>query len=80
MEKKELAKRIKVSLATLYNWEKTKPELIKLINLGLKIELGTPKKESEIKHYFEQLNEDEKEMYLSEIKARILRKKIDKQK
>lgn len=38
MNKKELAIRLDISLATLYNWEKTKPELIKLINLGLKEE------------------------------------------
>ena len=40
MNKKELAKRFNISVATLYNWEKTKPELIKLIELGLKAESG----------------------------------------
>lgn len=42
MNKKEVAQRIDVSLATLYNWEKTKPELIKLIKLGLEKEAGIP--------------------------------------
>ena len=35
---KELAKRINVTEHTLSNWKKTKPELIKLINLGLEAE------------------------------------------
>ncbi len=35
---KELAKRINVTEHTLINWKKTKPELIKLINLGLEAE------------------------------------------
>ncbi len=37
-EKEERAKRFNISIATYYNWEKTKPELIKLINLGLEKE------------------------------------------
>ena len=39
MNKKKLAVKIDVSVATLYNWEKTKPELIRLINLALKDEV-----------------------------------------
>jgi len=35
INKKELAKKIKVSMRTLYNWEKEKPELIQLINQGM---------------------------------------------
>lgn len=37
-EKEARAKRFNISIATYYNWEKTKPELIKLINLGLEKE------------------------------------------
>ncbi|TKX31667.1 hypothetical protein [Campylobacter aviculae] len=37
MNKKEIAKRINVTITTLYNWQKTKPELIKLIEYGLKL-------------------------------------------
>lgn len=36
--KKELAKRINVDPKTLTNWETTKPELIRLIRLGLATE------------------------------------------
>lgn len=35
MTKKELAERIDVDPKTLRNWEATKPELMKLIYLGL---------------------------------------------
>ena len=38
MTKSELAKGINVDIKTLSNWENTKPELIKLINLGLSAE------------------------------------------
>ncbi|MGE4295389.1 MAG: hypothetical protein AB7E49_06805 [Campylobacterales bacterium] len=38
MTKKELAERIRVDPKTLKNWETTKPELIKLIHLGLAAE------------------------------------------
>jgi DNA-binding XRE family transcriptional regulator len=76
LEKKELAKRINVSLATLYNWEKTKPELTNIIENGLKFENGFTEN-NEIQKFFNQLSEDEQEMYLSEIKARILRKKLN---
>ena len=35
MTKKELAERINVDPKTLKNWETSKPELLKLIHLGL---------------------------------------------
>lgn len=38
-EKKDLCNKINISLKTYYNWEKEKPYLIKLIELGLKKEL-----------------------------------------
>lgn len=38
IEKEERAKRFNISLATYYNWEKAKPELIKVIELGLEYE------------------------------------------
>jgi len=76
MKKKEIAEKINVSLATIYNWEKTKPELLKLIKLGIEKEKGITK--NEINQLYEQLEEEEKEMYLAEIKARVLRKKINK--
>jgi transcriptional regulator with XRE-family HTH domain len=38
ISKKELAERINVDPKTITNWETTKPELIKLIYLGLSAE------------------------------------------
>jgi transcriptional regulator with XRE-family HTH domain len=38
MTKEELAAEMGISLKTLYNWEKEKPGLVKLINLGLTVE------------------------------------------
>ncbi|MGW8169480.1 MAG: hypothetical protein ACWGHH_05705 [Sulfurovaceae bacterium] len=35
MTRKELAEILNVSTDTLLNWEKNKPELVRLINLGL---------------------------------------------
>ncbi len=38
MTRIDLAIELKISLRTLSNWEKEKPKLVKLINLGLQIE------------------------------------------
>lgn len=76
MDKKQIAKRIKVSLATMYNWEKTKPELIKLIEYGLKYESGEIE-QNEILKYFEKLKKIEQEFYLSEIKAKVLKRELE---
>jgi len=78
MNKKELAVRIDVSVATLYNWEKTKPELMRLINLGLKDEKIEASDEENINTYFKQLSQDEQEMYLAEMKAIVMRRKLKK--
>ena len=37
-EKEKLAERFNISIATYYNWEKNKPDLIKIIELGLEKE------------------------------------------
>ena len=37
-EKIEIAERFNISIATYYNWEKNKPDLIKIIELGLEKE------------------------------------------
>ena len=50
IDKEERAKRFNISLATYYNWEKTKPDLIKIIELGLQ-------KEEEISKNLENINE-----------------------
>jgi len=70
MDKKTLSKIINVNLKTIYNWEKNRPELYKYL-------MDCGKNKSEIEELFEQLDDIEKEMYLSEIRAKILRKKLD---
>ncbi|MFW2378146.1 TetR/AcrR family transcriptional regulator [Aliarcobacter butzleri] len=50
IDKEERAKRFNISLATYYNWEKTKPDLIKIIELGLQ-------KEEEISKNLENIND-----------------------
>jgi transcriptional regulator with XRE-family HTH domain len=50
--KTELAKRINVDIKTLSNWESNKPELIKLINLGLAAE----KHIEDTQHFLQEVN------------------------
>jgi DNA-binding XRE family transcriptional regulator len=57
MTKQELADLIGVSRPTLNQWEKDKPYLIKLINLGLKAE-NTIKETKEIIKKFEELEKN----------------------
>jgi DNA-binding XRE family transcriptional regulator len=53
MTKKELAKRINVDPKTITNWEKDKPELIKLIHLGL----ATEEHISDVENYLKSVKE-----------------------
>jgi DNA-binding XRE family transcriptional regulator len=57
MKREELAKILNVSLRTLSNWEKEKPELVELINLGLKVKDQI----LETKKYLEKLEEMKEE-------------------
>ena len=61
-EKEELAERFNISIATYYNWEKNKPDLIKVIELGLQ-------KEKEIEYGLE--NEQDLAKKLEELTKRI---------
>jgi len=56
MTKQELADLIGVSRPTLNQWEKDKPELVRLINLGLKTEESI----KETRRLLERLEEIEK--------------------
>ena len=64
-EKDELAERVDIASSTFYKWEKTKPELIKLVLLGLM-------KEKELSLNIEQVDNEVETM-----KQRIL--KIEEQ-
>jgi len=56
MTRKELAEMLNVTTHTLKNWEKEKPELVRLINLGLQ----TDKQIEETRKLLEKLEEIEK--------------------
>lgn len=56
MTKKDLALRINVDPKTLKNWEETKPELLKLIYLGLRTEEQIKNTEQYLKN-IKELNE-----------------------
>ena len=56
MTRKELAELLNVSTDTLGNWEKNKPELVRLINLGLQTDIQI----EETRKLLEKLEEIEK--------------------
>jgi len=71
----KIAKLLNISRTTLHNWKKEKPYLYKIIMNHFNNEQNG---ENELLKLFDELTEIEKEMYISEIKARVLRKKLDK--
>lgn len=79
MNNKEFTEFLGISEPTLYNWKKEKPNLYKIV---MKYKNGNlnnnSEKNNDLLKLFECLSDDEREMYAHEIKARILRKKIDK--
>lgn len=77
INKKELANRINVTIPTLYNWEKTKPELIKMIENSYKYEIGESEAAEFLKYFYE-LDKDEQELYIAEIKFKALKKRTNK--
>lgn len=79
MDKTELAKLLNVSRVTLYNWEKTKPELTKIINFYIETTQGESKS-SKLLNYFNQLDENRQELYLTKIKLEALEKRESKNK
>ena len=78
MNKKEFCKYIGITEQGYYKWRKEKPNLFKILEdfrtkqnkqyLDEKIE--------ELIKYFNELNQEEQELYIAEIKARALRKKL----
>jgi transcriptional regulator with XRE-family HTH domain len=70
-EKEELAERFNISIATFYNWEKNKPELIKVIELGInkekEINLSKDLKKESEQDILEHLKKLEERIQLMEI-------------
>ena len=80
MTQKEIARIIGKSEQTLINWRNKYPKLYEaVINYYNSNEnnFNISNQEKELLEYFKQLSEEEKELYISEMKARILRKKLD---
>ena len=78
IKKDELAKLINVSRVTLYNWEKTKPELMKIIEGYYKFTQGEGE-ENELLKYYNRLDPKRQELYFTKIKLEVLEKEAEKE-
>lgn len=76
MEKKEIANLLDIELRTLYNWEKNNPNLYKILEFYFQKESEINPTHKELIELFDKLSEMEQQFYLSDIRARILKKKI----
>ena len=74
---KEICYQLKISRATLHNWRRTKPYLYGFIMEHFDKKRGRLEWEDEVVGLFERLTPKEQEMYLSEIRARVLRRELD---
>ena len=78
LDKKEIAKRANVSLATVYNWEKDKPGLMEMISNSYKYESGESDAAEFLKYFYE-LDKNDQELYIAEIKFKALKKRREKE-
>lgn len=84
MTNAEIAKKLKIAEKTIYNWRKNRKELFEILELGIKIQENQKNIEyvnntyKELINLYKKLNEKEQEYYITDIKARILKKEIDK--
>ncbi len=72
---KEIAKELNIAEGTIFNWKKDKPKLYEIVMNYYSNTSNIEAKESFFEE-FNQLDEEEKEMYRFEIKARVMRKKL----
>ena len=77
MNVKEFCNFLNVSEPTIYIWRADKPYLYKIVMEYKKEKIDNAVNLSEILKYFNKLSEKEKEFYLADIKARILRKELE---
>lgn len=84
MTNAEIAKKLKIAEKTIYNWRRNRKELFEILELGIKIQESQKNIEyvnntyKELINLYKKLNEKEQEYYIADIKARILKKEIDK--
>ncbi|EBD1779193.1 TetR/AcrR family transcriptional regulator [Campylobacter jejuni] len=76
MNKKEISEILNIEIRTLYNWEKTRPKLYNFIFENLNLNKEKFSKMKDLIETYENLTEIEKEFYLTEMKARILKRKL----
>ncbi|MBP3224376.1 MAG: hypothetical protein J6M14_03600 [Campylobacter sp.] len=80
MNNKDFCKLLKISEPTLYNWKKEKEFLYKIVMEYKENSINkTDNVETEFLKYFNNLSEKEKEYYIAEIKAKILKREIEKE-
>lgn len=79
MNKKEVAKFINKDIKTLYNWEKENQNLYKILEYYFQQDKEINPKFKELKDLFTKLTEQEQEYYITDMKARILKKEIEKE-
>ena len=77
MNVKEFCNFLNISEPTIYNWRADKPNLYKIVMEYKKEKIDNADNLSEILKYFNKLSEKEKEFYLADIKARILKKELE---
>lgn len=81
MTNAEMAKKLNIAEKTIYNWKQNRKELFEIVEKALSGNVNVTvedKKTKELINLIEKLSNQEKEMYILEIKARILKKEIDK--
>ncbi|EAI4440750.1 TetR/AcrR family transcriptional regulator [Campylobacter lari] len=76
MNKKEISEKLDIEIRTLYNWEKTRPKLYNFIVNSINKENERNSKLEELQKLYENLTDLEKEYYLSEMKTKILKRKL----
>ena len=77
MNIKEFCNFLNISEPTIYNWRADKPNLYKIVMEYKKEKIDNTDNLSEILKYFNKLSEKEKEFYLADIKASILKKELE---
>lgn len=81
MTNAEMAKKLNIAEKTIYNWKQNRKELFEIVEKALSGTVNITvedKKTKELVNLIEKLSDKEKEMYILEIKARILKKELDK--
>lgn len=76
MNKREVAEFIGKDIKTIYNWEKNNTNLYKILEFYFQKENEINPKHKELIELFDKLSEIEQQFYLSDIRARILKKEI----